>query len=165
MNRRGWQAGVTAHWDEMRPKLKGVHRIFLHLLCVSAQGYSRCLTSHILCTETSSIMHAASVDNSTWLLSHCHSALLLSDECEGYLYCVLHTCVHKVEATERECGKNGRETDLREWECDTEAVKWQLEHNNSRTCFPYIPASLMGDFFCFERVIYFMLVHTFDFLQ
>lgn len=147
--------------------LKGVHRIFLHLLCVSAQGYSLCLTSHILCTETSSIMHAASVDNSTWLLSHCHSALLLSDECEGYLYmCVACMCVHiRWRRLKENKVKMGRETDLREWECDTEAVKWQLEHNNSRTCFPYIPASLMGDFFCFKRVIYFMLVHTFDFLQ
>lgn len=150
MNRRSWQAGVTAHWDEMRPKLKGGAQD----LPPFAVCFSPCLTSHILCTETSYIMHTPSVDTSTLLLSHCHSALLLSGECERYLCVCEYMCVHiRWRQLKENAVKMRRETYLREWECDTEAVKWQLEHNNSRTCFTHNPTLLIWDFFGFKIVI------------
>lgn len=93
----------------MRPKLKGgAQDLSPFVVC-----FSPCLTSHILCTETFSIMHTASVDTSTLLLSHCHSALLLSGECERYLCVCEYMCVHiRWRQLKENAVKMRRETDL-----------------------------------------------------
>ncbi len=146
--------------------LKGVHRIFLHLLCFSSGIQPLPYLSHSLYRD---VLHNACrlgghLDLASKSLSFSSSVVWWMQGVS--LYVCEYMCVHRRWMLLKENAvKMGRETDLREWECDTEAAKWQLEHNNSRTCFPYIPASLMGDFFCFEGVIYFMLVHTFDFIQ
>ncbi len=109
MNRRGWQAGVTEHWDEMRPKLKGgAQDLSPFAVCFSSGIQPLPYLSHSLYRD---VLHNAchlggQLDLASKSLSFSSSVVWWMRGVSLYVCCV-HVCAHKVEATERECGKNG----------------------------------------------------------
>lgn len=160
--RLAWQH-TEMKWGQ---NLKGVHRIFPFAVCFSSGIQPLPYLSHFLYRN---VLHNACclsghLDLAYKTLSFSSSVVWLTQGVS--LYVCKYKRVHIMWRRLKEnVVKMGRETDLREWECETEAAKWQLEHNNSRTCFSYNPASLIWDFFHFKRVVYFNVEHSFYFLQ